>query len=117
MMKDICLNGKLLCRAEVVKGLNSYIGLMFRRKLPEGEGLILKCPKGGCSIHTWFMRFAIDVFFLDENFRVLDKTSMRPWNVYRPKGKASFVLETNAGEIEPEIGDGIEINQNPSNVS
>lgn len=40
-------------------------GLMFRRRLEEGNGLLL-APCN--SVHMLFMRFAIDVIYLDENF-------------------------------------------------
>ena len=40
-------------------------GLMFRKNLSEGCGLLL-APCN--SVHMLFMRFAIDVIYLDENF-------------------------------------------------
>ncbi len=45
-----------------------FWGLMGRRSLPEGHALLLEpCS----SIHTLFMRFAIDVIFLDRENRVV----------------------------------------------
>lgn len=43
-------------------------GLLGRRSLPEGQGLIF--PRAG-AIHTCFMRFDIDIVFLDEHGIVL----------------------------------------------
>lgn len=43
-------------------------GLMFRPALPPGGGLLL-VPEH--SIHTFFMRFPIDVLYLDGGNRVL----------------------------------------------
>ena len=43
-------------------------GLMGRRGLAPGEGLLLRPTP---SIHTWFMRFPIDAVFLDADLRVL----------------------------------------------
>lgn len=44
------------------------VGLMGRRALgPEEALIIVPCP----SIHTFFMRFPIDVAFLDREWRVL----------------------------------------------
>ena len=52
-------------------------GLMFRRQLPEGCGLLL-APCN--SVHMLFMRFAIDVIYLDENFRIKKIVrNLRPW--------------------------------------
>ena len=44
------------------------VGLLGHASLPRGEGLLL-AP--AWSIHTWFMRFPIDVVFLDADGRVL----------------------------------------------
>jgi len=44
------------------------IGLLSRRSLGTSEALILK---PACSIHTLFMRFSIDVLFLDKANKVI----------------------------------------------
>lgn len=54
-----------------------FMGLMFRRELPPGHGLAIRPCK---SIHMFFMRFPLDVVFVDGEgrvVRVLD--SIRPW--------------------------------------
>ena len=43
-------------------------GLLGRDELAAGEGLLLR-PES--SIHTWFMRFPIDVLFLEADLTVL----------------------------------------------
>lgn len=43
------------------------VGLMFRRALPEGHGMLIDPCNG---IHMLFMRFAIDALFLDRHDRV-----------------------------------------------
>ena len=50
-------------------------GLLGRRGLAEGEGLLLQ-PAG--SIHTFFMRFPIDVVFLDREQRVVRVVAESP---------------------------------------
>jgi uncharacterized membrane protein (UPF0127 family) len=80
-----------------------FWGLMGRSKLPEGRGLFLS-PCG--SVHTFFMRFPIDVIFLDRDGRVVKVIdSMRPWRTALGGGGRD-ALELNAGEaarlgIEP----------------
>lgn len=70
-------------------------GLMGRRTLERGEGLLLR-PSG--SVHTCFMRFAIDVVFLDGELRVLAVSpTVRPWRLRVQRG-ARAVLELPAGE-------------------
>ena len=70
-------------------------GLLGRKSLPSGEGILLR-PAG--SIHTFFMRFAIDAVFLDEDLRVLRiAADLRPWRAAGKRG-AKAVLELPAGE-------------------
>jgi uncharacterized membrane protein (UPF0127 family) len=70
-------------------------GLLGRRSLGQGEGLLLQ-PAG--SIHTFFMRFAIDVVFLDGERRVLKVVpDVRPWRTAAGR-RARAVLELAAGE-------------------
>lgn len=70
-------------------------GLLGRRELPAGEGILLR-PAG--SIHTFFMRFAIDAVFLDRELRVVKTaTEIRPWKTRGARG-AKAVLELASGE-------------------
>ena len=72
-------------------------GLLGRRDLPQGEGILLR-PAG--SIHTFFMRFSIDAVFLNADGVVLSiATGVRPWRVAVCK-RARSVLELAAGESE-----------------
>ncbi len=49
------------------------------------------------AVHTWFMRFPIDVVFLDRDLRVLRVVEgMRPWRFASARGARS-VLELPAG--------------------
>jgi uncharacterized membrane protein (UPF0127 family) len=80
----------------VARGLWSrFWGLMGRRRLPEGHGLLLApCS----SVHTFFMRFPIDVIFLDREGCVVKLVpSMRPWRTALGGG-GKDALELNAGE-------------------
>src|ERR1051325_378188 len=45
-------------------------GLLGRRSLPPGEGILITPAP---SIHTWFMRFPIDVVFLGRDLEVTTK--------------------------------------------
>lgn len=70
-------------------------GLLGRRGLAQGEGLLLQ-PAG--SIHTFFMRFPIDAVFLDREQRVVSISSdVRPWRTAAAR-KSRAVLELAAGE-------------------
>jgi uncharacterized membrane protein (UPF0127 family) len=72
-----------------------FWGLMGRRRLPEGGALLLR---PSFSIHTAFMRFAIDVVFLDRELRVVKVVpEMKPFRVAVAFGGAHSALELNAG--------------------
>lgn len=69
-------------------------GLLGRKGLQAGEGLLLR-PVG--AIHTMFMRFAIDVVFLDRDYTVLKVVeNLRPWRFAGARG-AKAVLELRRG--------------------
>jgi uncharacterized membrane protein (UPF0127 family) len=71
-------------------------GLLGRKELPGGEGILLR-PAG--SVHTFFMRFPIDVVFLDRDLRVVSVAEeVPPWKARGARG-AKAVLELAAGEI------------------
>jgi hypothetical protein len=73
-------------------------GLLGRSSLPSGEGLWI----GNCSsVHTLFMRFPIDVVFLDrkvgEVVALIER--MVPWRVTRVYLRAGSALEVPEGTI------------------
>lgn len=74
-----------------------FLGLQFRRELPIGQGLILvPCP----SIHTFFVRFPMDVAFLDRAGCVVDvRSALKPWRIAVPSLEAYAVLELPAGQL------------------
>jgi uncharacterized membrane protein (UPF0127 family) len=70
-------------------------GLLGRSGLSSGEGMLLRPAS---SIHTAFMRFAIDAVFLDRANRVVKVAAdLRPWRIAASRG-ARAVLELPAGE-------------------
>jgi uncharacterized membrane protein (UPF0127 family) len=80
-----------------------FRGLQFRRSLPPGDGILLApCA----SIHTMWMRFAIDAAMLDGCGRVLAvRQTVRPWRlVFAPRGTCA-VLEAAAGTLCLAAGD------------
>jgi uncharacterized membrane protein (UPF0127 family) len=91
--------GKLLAeRAEEARSFGSrFIGLMGRRQLPRGEGLhIVPCN----SIHTFFMRLAIDALFLDQRGAVIKAyPALPPWRMTGLWLEARSVLELPAGVV------------------
>ena len=73
-------------------------GLMFRKPLPVATGLLL-APCN--SVHMCFMRFAIDVVYLDKEFNIIKVVkNLRPWIGISMCGRAWATLELNAGVAE-----------------
>ena len=85
------------------------IGLMGRRHLSSGEGLWI-CP---CqSIHTMWMRFTIDVLFLDKDRSVIHLAEkMKPFRISKHLSKACSAIELPAATVEltgTRLGDRLE---------
>lgn len=74
--------------------LSRFRGLMLRKALLPEEGLLLRrCGR----VHTNFMRFPIDVIYLDREGRVLDRETLRPWRLGKRVKGAVDTLEVAAG--------------------
>jgi uncharacterized membrane protein (UPF0127 family) len=88
--------GGAVCVSELAdRPLPRMRGLIGRRGLPAGEGLLLSPAP---AIHTAFMRFPIDALFLDRDLRVLKVVErLRPWRIASER-RAHSVLELPAGE-------------------
>ncbi|WP_432145012.1 DUF192 domain-containing protein [Streptomyces sp. bgisy084] len=61
------------------------------------EGALLLTPASG--VHTFRMRFAIDVAYLSRDFTVLAVRTMRPGRLGLPRLRARHVLEAEAGAM------------------
>jgi hypothetical protein len=72
-------------------------GLLGRDSLAAGEGLLFKrCS----SLHTFFMRFAIDIVYIDKDGRVLKIAhSVPPFRVSIAPFRAHYALELPAGSV------------------
>jgi uncharacterized membrane protein (UPF0127 family) len=72
-------------------------GLLGRDALPPGHALLIApCT----SIHTWFMRFPIDVIFVRRDGRVVKtRAAVPPWRLVVALG-AYAVVELPAGAIQ-----------------
>ena len=112
-MKALNLTTHTELACNLVKAENLFArmkGLLGRSSLPTGEALLLKPCN---SIHTFGMRFAIDVIFLDRKNRVVAITkNMQPNRLTRLYLHAASVLELPAGTLEATstaIGDEVEI--------
>lgn len=78
--------------------LTRLAGLMFQKKLPQGAGLLL-APCN--SVHMCFMRFAIDIIYLDRDYKIIKVVkNLSPWTGLSMCSQAWATLEMTAGEAE-----------------
>jgi uncharacterized membrane protein (UPF0127 family) len=77
--------------------LTRLVGLLGRRSLARDEGLWIEpCD----SVHTFFMRFPIDVAFVDRKGTVIRRIdSLRPWRATRIHANARACVELAAGTL------------------
>jgi uncharacterized membrane protein (UPF0127 family) len=74
------------------------VGLLATPSLPAGEGLLIERTQ---SIHMFFMRYAIDVVFVDGQSKVTRTvTGLRPWRVIWWARGARDCLELPVGAID-----------------
>jgi uncharacterized protein len=89
--------------------LSRRVGLLNRKKLEHGAGLLLT---GAFSIHTFGMNFPIDVVFIDRAGRVVGLSPDLQIGRMARNANAASVLELPAGTIAAtgtELGDSITI--------
>lgn len=89
-------------------------GLLGRRGLEAGEGLVIY-PNN--SVHTFFMRFIIDVVFVDRKNRVVGlRPEMVPQRPFAGAWKAHYTIELPAGLIattQTQLGDHLQVTPAP----
>ena len=89
----------VLKRLEVGQGVwQRSVGLIGRASLAPDSGLWLEPCNG---VHTWFMRYAIDVVYLDRTGIVLHvAANVRPWRLCLPMKGCRSILELPSGAAE-----------------
>jgi hypothetical protein len=96
--------------------LKRMVGLLNRHALSDGEALLLDHCYG---IHTFGMRFPIDVLCLDNNFRVLRTIAgLSPFRAC-VLNKAAFIMELPSGTLkktQTALGDQIHIRVDSDSV-
>lgn len=96
--------------AKIADGfMDRLIGLMFSSEMKNFDALIIE-PSN--SIHTCFMKYPIDVLFLDKNNKVVKIfNNLVPWRFTSIYLKARRVVELPVGKIpiDLKIGDEVKI--------
>jgi uncharacterized membrane protein (UPF0127 family) len=102
--------GDVLAAAEVADtGRTRRRGMIGRREF-EGALVLRSCR----HVHTFFMRFPIDVAFCDRDGTVLRTCCLRPWRISPLVVNAAFAIEAEAGAFERwslRVGDEVEVKE------
>ena len=73
------------------------VGLLKRSGLDPGEGLWIVPSRG---VHTFWMRFSIDILALDDRGVVIDRVAeLKPWRIRLPRRGTAGVLELPSGTL------------------
>ncbi len=76
-------------------------GLLGRKELQPKEALVITCCN---SIHTFFMRFSIDVLFVDAGNKIVGiKNGLKPWRLSPIYWRAPFAIELPSGAIRESL--------------
>ena len=100
----------LLGNCRIAKSFMSrFLGLMGKKEIAKDEAVVFpRCN----SIHMFFMRFPIDVIFVDDHGVVVSLFPMlKPWRLVTPQKGAKHAIEMGAGrcrELGIEIGTKLE---------
>lgn len=83
--------------------LQRIFGLHLLPRLESGEGLLLP---GSTTIDTTFMRYSIDLVFVDRTGRVTKTVDdLRPWRMVLRTGGGQDCIELPAGTV---VGTGVQ---------
>lgn len=84
--------------------VDRLIGLMFREKIVGAEGLLLNPCR---SIHTFFMRYDLDIVFLSRDNKIIKIIrNLKPWRMTWIYFRANKTLELPAGKLPSELKEG-----------
>jgi uncharacterized membrane protein (UPF0127 family) len=85
------------CAEKAETFMSRFKGLLGRDGLPDGGGLHIEPCN---SIHMFFMKFALDIVFLDRELKVVRAIpGIKPWRATRVYSEAESVLELPVGAI------------------
>ncbi len=110
-LQNVTRKAPLASRMRVARTfVGRLVGLLDQPEILPGQGLLIESCR---SIHTHFMRFPIDVLYLDEKGRILTALErMKPFRTGPFVKRAAAVVELPAGTIAStgtQVGDLLEV--------
>jgi uncharacterized protein len=101
-------DGDVLAAADVATGLAERTKGLIGQTGYEGAMVLPRTR----SVHTFGMRFAIDVAVCDKEMVVIGVLRLRPWRITVPRKGGRSVIEAQAGAFERwglRVGDKLEL--------
>ncbi len=98
----------VLAAAELAETRRARRRGLIGRDGVEGAFVLRRCR----NVHTFGMRFPIDVAFCDRAGVVVHVATLRPWRVSKVVPRAAFVIEANEGSLDRwglRVGDEVEV--------
>jgi uncharacterized membrane protein (UPF0127 family) len=97
MIKLLKYNNKTITNVFIADSYaKRLLGYMFRKN-PHHDAILLKPCN---SIHTFYMKFNIDVLFLNEQMQVIKKIeNLRPGKIITKVRGAKIVIESKEGDF------------------
>lgn len=89
-------DGEVLAAAEIADGARARRRGLLHRDTFEGAFVLRPCR----HVHTFGMRFTIDVAFCDAAGVVLRTCTLGPWRLSPVVRRAAFVIEAEAGAFD-----------------
>lgn len=109
-MRILHSESKQVIASKVVASSTFYsraMGLMFMSKMDGFDGMLFE---PGNSMHTCFMKFPIDIIFLNrKNEIVAIKKSMKPWRMTRIYFSSVKAIELKGGTLDSSIVKGMKL--------
>jgi uncharacterized protein len=100
--------GDVLAAAEVAETFGQRSRGLLGKTSFEGAMVLPRTR----SVHTFGMRFAVDVAVCDKDMVVVGVTTLRPWRMSLPRRRGRSVIEAQAGAFDRwglRVGDRLEL--------
>ncbi|MEO5839741.1 MAG: DUF192 domain-containing protein [Acidimicrobiales bacterium] len=107
-MPWLVADGRVLASVEIAEAYRTRAKGLLGRNGIDGALLLRRAR----SVHSFGMRFPIDVAFCDADLYVLDIVVLRPHRMTLPRWRARAVIEAEAGAFDRwrvRVGDQVEV--------
>ena len=93
---------RIASKVDIAKNFRSKtLGLMFRKNIPEDYALLFMFKEPEVvGVHMLFMRFSIDVIFLDMDKKIIASAVLSPWIGYKQIKMVKYFIEMKQNTIK-----------------